>query len=81
MASEPMSLEALYDELAGQVHLTMGRSSYKLSLALRFMGFSLVPETDFLKYVFETDADHCIAYVRVHLNKLAMEHKWQLTLI
>ena len=81
MASEPMSLEALYDELAGQVHLTMGRSSYKLSQALRFMGFSLVPDTDYLKYVFETDAGHSIAYVRVHLKKLTAEHKWQLTLV
>ena len=81
MASKPMTLEAVYDELAGQVHLTMGRSSYKLSQALRFIGFSLVPETDYLKYVFETDANHCIAYVRVHLKKLAMEHKWQLTLV
>ena len=45
------------------------------------MGFSMVPDTNYLKYVFETDPEHCIVYVRVHLKKLATDNKWQLTLI
>ena len=81
MASPPMALKAMYDEMAGMVHLTMGRSSFKVSQALRYMGFNLVPDTDYMKYEFEMDAERCIAYVRGNLKQLATVHKWELELI
>ena len=31
MTSPPMTLTAKYDEMAGQVHVTLGRNSYKMS--------------------------------------------------
>ena len=53
MASQPMTLKAMYDEMAGTVHLTMGRSSFRVSQALRYMGFNLLPDTDYMKFEFE----------------------------
>ena len=81
MASPPMALKAMYDEMAGTVHLTMGRSSFRVSQALRYMGFNLLPDTDYMKFEFEMDADRCIAYVRGNLKQLATIHKWELELI
>ena len=41
MTSPPMTLTAKYDEMAGQVHVTLGHNSYKMSEGLRFMGCTL----------------------------------------
>ena len=81
MTSPPMALKAMYDEMAGMVHLTMGRSSFKVSQALHYMGFNLLPDTDYMKFEFEMDADRCIACVRRNLKQLATVHKWELELI
>ena len=48
---------------------------------LRFIGFKVVPDSDYLKYTFETTEEYPIAYVRVNLKQLATENKWQLDLI
>ena len=75
MASPPMALKAMYDEMASMVRLTMGRSSFKVSQALRYMGFNLVPDTEhYMKFEFEMDADRCIACVRRNLKQLATVH-------
>ena len=79
--SPPMDRIAMWDELAGLVTLTMGRRSYDMSEKLRFIGFKVVPDSDYLKYTFETTKEYPIAYVRVNLKKLATENKWQLDLI
>ena len=76
-----MALKAMDDEMASMVHLTMGRSSFRVSQALRYMGFNLLPDTDYMKFEFEMDADRCIAYVRGNLKQLATVHKWELELI
>jgi hypothetical protein len=45
------------------------------------MGFTLVPDTDYMKYEFEMDAERgCIAYVRGNLKQLTTVHKWELEL-
>ena len=79
--SPPMDLTAMWDELSGLVTLTMGRRSYNMSDKLRFIGFKVVPDSDYLKYTFETTEEYPIAYVRVNLKQLATENKWQLDLI
>ena len=81
MTSPPMTLTAKYDEMAGQVHVTLGRNSYKMSEGLRFMGCTLKLDTNYMEYLFETTEEYCIAFVRVNLKKLATDHKWELELI
>ena len=81
MTSPPIKLTAKYDEMAGQVHVTLGRNSYKMSEGLCYMGCTVKPYTNYMEYDFETSEERCIAYVRVNLKQLATNHKWELELI
>jgi len=51
--SPPMDLMAVYDELAATVTLTLGRRSYEMSQKVLWIGFKVVPNSDYLKYEFE----------------------------
>ena len=66
MNSPPMDLIAIFDELSGVVNLTIGRRSYDMSEKLRWIGFKIVRDSDYLKYLFQTDEQHSINFVRVH---------------
>ena len=59
-SSAPLTLQAMYDEMAAMVYLKMGRPSYKVSMALRQIGLSLVPDSNYLEYTFETNEEKCI---------------------
>jgi hypothetical protein len=76
-----LKITAVYDEMAGNVHVTLGRSSFRMSDGLRFMGCKMKPDTQYLEYDFETNEERGIAYVRVNLKKLATDFKWELELI
>ena len=80
-SSAPMPLQAMYEEMAAMVYVKMGRPSFKVSMALRQIGLSLVPDSNYLEYTFETNEEKCITYLRVHLTQLAKHFKWQLDLI
>ena len=78
--SQPLELLAMYNDTDNTVLVTLGRKSYVVSKIVMLIPATLVDD-EYKKFKITLDDTVTMKAARAHLQQIAKENKWQLSLV